>query len=303
MKIKIKIKMKKIITILFALGAMLLVASCDFFEDNPIQNVSNESPENTETQNGASQSENEDSLLTAKIDSMMSSKLSMTNDEIKDVQKKVDNLETSESTLRYIIIIALIIAIIAFIVVIKKPSKKIIDKLFKGYNEKLSERINNIEQAYWAVGGNSRSVSQRSLYAQQQIEARLSQIESSINDLKNDKSTPDVNSCANNRGYDFAKEGYTSINSGRYFMDVSDYKKETSVFRIEFKNQFEGEFDIISLDKIKSRNDWQDVVEYTGNCIMADAGNCEVVSKGICKKISNDNAWEVTRKLNIKISK
>ena len=98
------------------------------------------------------------------------------------------------------------------------------------------------------------------------------------------------------------KIGYANINSGVYFMELFDYKQETCVFTINFKGEDRGEFDIISLDKLKSRNGWQEVVEATGNCTLAEANEFTRLDCGKCRKIDS-NVWEVTQKLKIKIRK
>lgn len=286
---------------------MLLVASCDYFGERPIQNGSGDVKEIiTLSDSIREQIIKQDSLyagLIAKIDTL-TWELNENKQKNVDIQQDVDKLKKPGNLWFYVTIIALIFAIIAFVVVINKPSKKIIDERFKKYEEKLkdlSQQRNGIGQSYRNTGGNSRNVSQNSPYTQQ-LESRLLKIERTINDLKNDKRAQDNNLCDNNKERGFAEEGYATINSGRYFLDISDYKKEVSVFKIELKSSIDGEFDIISLDKIKNRNGWQDVVEYTGNSTMADATNYKVIDKGICKKIA-DNVWEVTRKLKIKISK
>lgn len=94
--------------------------------------------------------------------------------------------------------------------------------------------------------------------------------------------------------------GYANINSKQYFLDVFDTKQEASVYEIHFKSDTEGIFDIISLDKIKSRNNWQDVIDAHGDCLMPEANRYEREDYGICKKV-DDSTWEVTKKLKIKL--
>ena len=94
--------------------------------------------------------------------------------------------------------------------------------------------------------------------------------------------------------------GYANINSKHYFLDVFDTKQEASVYEIHFRSDTEGVFDIISLDKIKSRNNWQEVVDAYGDCLMPEANSYEREEYGVCKKL-NDNTWEVIKKLKIKL--
>jgi hypothetical protein len=95
------------------------------------------------------------------------------------------------------------------------------------------------------------------------------------------------------------KVGYANINTGKYFTKILDSSQETCVFSINFMSETKGEFTIISLDKIKSRNGWQEVVEYTGS--IEESTSFKEVDKGICEKV-DDITWEVTRPLKIRLT-
>ena len=102
----------------------------------------------------------------------------------------------------------------------------------------------------------------------------------------------------------YNRMGYANTNSKNYFLDISDTKQEASVYQIKFQSDTTGLFDIISLDKIKSRNDWQDVIEAQGDCLMQEANRYERLEYGACKKVeSSSPTWEVTKKLKIRIHK
>ena len=99
------------------------------------------------------------------------------------------------------------------------------------------------------------------------------------------------------------KSGYAKINTDKYFTEIYQSNNEVCVYKIDFISDNKGEFDIISLQKVKSRNDWQSIVEYSGNCTISEAQTYSVIEKGICEKKSGENLWEVTKKLKISISK
>lgn len=75
--------------------------------------------------------------------------------------------------------------------------------------------------------------------------------------------------------------GYANINSGNIFTKIFDSAQESCVFSIKFKSANKGEFNIISLDKIKSRNMWQEIVEYTGS--IEEATSFKIEDYGICE--------------------
>ena len=80
--------------------------------------------------------------------------------------------------------------------------------------------------------------------------------------------------------------------------------EEIKLFRkVYAEGKEEGEFDIISLGKIKTINDLKEVLDLApGSCLLNEASSHIVVEKGRCKKI-DDSTWEVTKKLVIKVFK
>lgn len=97
--------------------------------------------------------------------------------------------------------------------------------------------------------------------------------------------------------------GYAKVNSSKYFVEIFNSQHEDCVYKINFVNKEEGEFDIISLSKIKTINDLKEVLDLaSGSCLLNEASSHIVVERGRCKKI-DDNTWEVTKKLVIKVFK
>jgi hypothetical protein len=84
-------------------------------------------------------------------------------------------------------------------------------------------------------------------------------------------------------------------------MSIYDSNQEGCVFKITFTSPTSGRFNIISLDKIQSRNDWQKKVECIGDSIR-EASDFSLVEEGICEKIDKDT-WIVTKPLKIRLKK
>lgn len=93
--------------------------------------------------------------------------------------------------------------------------------------------------------------------------------------------------------------GYAKIDTAEYFTTIYDSNQEGCVFRITFINQAKGRFNIISLDKIQSSNDWQKKVECSGISIK-NASDFHVEEEGVCEKI-DENTWKVMKPLRIKL--
>lgn len=99
-----------------------------------------------------------------------------------------------------------------------------------------------------------------------------------------------------------SKHLYACINSKEYFTNVLETKQETCVYIIDLISATTGEFGIISIEKIKQRNGWDSVIEYTGDCTIHDAKSFKTNEPGRCEKLS-DGTWKVVKKLRITISK
>ena len=74
------------------------------------------------------------------------------------------------------------------------------------------------------------------------------------------------------------------------------------MFRITFTSQTKGKFNIIALDKIQSRNDWQKKVECSGGVSIKEASDFRLEEEGLCEKI-DEYSWKVTKPLKIRLLK
>ena len=95
---------------------------------------------------------------------------------------------------------------------------------------------------------------------------------------------------------------YMKNNTDKYFTEILDSDQEVCAFFVEFtsEDQHQGEFSIISLDRIKSKDGWEKVVDCTG-CSKADATSFTVLERGIC--VETNGLLEVTKNLKIELIK
>lgn len=263
--------------------------------------------------------------MVAKIDSI-TIQLSNSRKQIESLQSEVKKIQEPGQVLACIAIVALFLSLIALVLTFVRTRNTLNKKKAKDYiNGYLEESYDNPNTAFGKIKTLSAHIQgiesrMRPRYSDNQGSSlghsELSDLEKRVTDLERimklkdqrndtqkpssyDTGTPKVERLAKQES---TKVGYANINTSNYFVDLVDSKQETCVFTITFKGQEQGEFNIISLDKLKSRNGWQDVVEATGDCTMAEANSYDVLGLGQCKKIE-DNTWEVTRKLRIKIRK
>ena len=109
---------------------------------------------------------------------------------------------------------------------------------------------------------------------------------------------------ATNQEVETIRKEYAKANSGKFLVQITDSQQEGCVYVINFVNKEEGKFDIVSLAKIKPVNDIMDVIELApGSCSLEDATTYNVIDKGLCRKVEGKPAWEVTKKLIIKVTK
>lgn len=93
---------------------------------------------------------------------------------------------------------------------------------------------------------------------------------------------------------------YSGINSGKYFVNLQKNQSSESVFVINVDSNGRGTFNIISLAKIKSRNNWQEVVELVDSKItIKEAQDFKVKEPGQCHEAGD--GWVVDKKLKISI--
>lgn len=266
------------------------------------------------------QLEKKDLLLEEKIntESRLNSSLS---DSLQILKKQCNAISQNSKKAEFIPWTAFIIALVALLFVLlifvkAHGLRSYVTNIFKeclNRSSRLSELKENIKNLQIDVNRLNRSdpVSNNDI---QLIESRIDNLAESLLQIRNELNRIPVSSniepdyetvhvLAKAENLSPKKRGYAKINTGKYFTEILQSGNEVCVYKIDFVNDIKGEFDIVSLQKIQSRNDWQAVVEYSGNCTISEAQQYSVEEPGICEKKKGQNVWEVTKKLKIKISK
>lgn len=309
--------MKKAINIVVCLATILTLSSCNFFsEKQPVQDsVDSAAPVEGISQEIKDKIAAQDTLMNAlvlKVDTLAQA-LSQAQKENAELKVQVAKLESPKSTWGYMTLASLVIAIIALVLSLlrKGLSREIVDEIFCNNLDK-SKRIAELKVAVSQLqsGLNGNRVSLSVNTSLQNLDTRLRSVESSVSRLSSktnetqNSSNPSVThrqeQLSQAKDFEYLRMGYANINSGNIFTKIFDSAQESCVFSIKFKSANKGEFNIISLDKIKSRNMWQEIVEYTGS--IEEATSFKVEDYGICEKY-DDVTWQVTKKLKIKLIK
>lgn len=309
--------MKKILNFIVCVITFFTLSSCDYFND---KEASKGNQDNATIVEGISQEIKnkiaaQDTLMNAlvlKVDTLAQA-LTQAQTENAELKSQVKKLESPKSTWGYMTLASFVVAIIALVLSLlrKGVSKEKVDEIFSN-NLDRSKRIAELKAAVYQLqsGQNNNRVSQPVNTSLQNLDARLRSVESSLSRLSSrtnevhDTSNPSINHRQEQHRQpkepEYLKMGYANINSGNIFTKIFDSAQESCVFSIKFKSATKGEFNIISLDKIKSRNMWQEIVEYTGS--IEEATSFKVEEYGICEKY-DDVTWQVTKKLKIKLQK
>lgn len=302
---------------LIVLTAVLALSSCDFFsEKQPVQDTVDSAATvegiSKEIKNKIAAQDTLMNALVLKVDTLAQA-LSQAQKENAELKVQVAKLESPKSTWGYMTLASLIIAIIALVLSLlrKGLSREKVDDFFCNNLDK-SKRIAELKVAVSQLqsGLNGNRVSLTVKTSLQNLDARLRSVESSVlrlsskmNEVQN-SSNPSVThrqeQSSQTKDLENLRTGYANINSGNIFTKIFNSAQESCVFSIKFKSENKGEFNIISLDKIKSRNMWQEIVEYTGS--IEEATSFKVEDYGICEKY-DDVTWQVTKKLKIKLIK
>lgn len=246
-----------------------------------------------------------------------------TKNELKHLQIAIKESESSGFT-SFIIPIALFVIVIALVILYinlgGKLSYQDVDNIInkridnREQNNYFNNRINDLYQQVNSLrasiktsnGDSAKSSGFESYIAK--LEARMSILEK--NNMAQNQVAIAVSSPISGTSHKedrnetpkVLKIGYTEINKSKYFMEVFNTKKETCVYKISFRSSDSGYFDLISLDKIKSRNGWDDVIDYEGDCSMEEAKSYIRLDYGEVEKY-DDSVWEVTKKLKIRVTK
>lgn len=309
--------MKKLFKTLLCVIAILTICSCDSFKEKEDTQMSSN---NTTTIEGISPEirnkfATQDTLMNAlvlKVDTLAQA-LTLAQKANAELKGQMEKLESPKRTWSYMTLASFILAIIAFILSLLKKgvSREKIDDIFS-YNLDKSKRIAELKVAVNQLqfGLNSNKASQSKNISLQELYARLISIESELSRMSRKQDENHNTSSSSNSHHqeqfnhvkeqDFIKMRYANINSGKNFTKIFDSPQESCVFSIKLKSASKGEFNIISLDKIKSRNMWQEIVDYTGS--IEDATSFTVEEYGICEQY-DDVTWQITKKLKIKLLK
>ena len=311
--------MKKILNAIIYTAIIMAVSSCSFFEEDKSQKDSKEisSIEGLAPEIKAHIVE-QDSLmkdLVNKVDTLAVA-LNQAQKENSKLREKIENIQSPRSTWAWMSMGAIALSIIALLLALFRRGLNehevyavVGDRLDS--SQRIKELIFNVNSLKNEAQRNSRNTSSSSSNLSSSIESRIQKLENTLQEVVSylNSQKPILTPQQTSYGYSNSQQertsevirtGYADINTGKYFTKILDSNQETCVFSIKFKNERKGEFTIISLDKIKSRNGWQEVVEYTGS--IEDATSFKEIEKGICEKY-DENTWEVTKPLKIRLLK
>lgn len=309
--------MKKAINIVVCLVTILTLSSCDFFSEkqhvqDTVDSVATVEGISKEIKNKIAAQDTLMNALVLKVDTLAQA-LSQAQKENTELKVQVAKLESPKSTWGYMTLASLVISIIALVLSLlrKGLSREEVDEIFCNNLDK-SKRISELKAAVSQLqsGLNGNRVSLSVNTSLQNFDTRLRSVESSVSHLSSNtnetqnSSNPSVThrqeQLRQTKDLEYLRMGYANINSGNIFTKIFDSAQESCVFSIKFKSANKGEFNIISLDKIKSRNMWQEIVEYTGS--IEEATSFKVEDYGICEKY-DEVTWQVTKKLKINLIK
>ena len=254
--------------------------------------------------------------LVGKID-LFTSELRYSKMKVENLQSEVKELKTPGQLLAGIALFSLLLGIVAIVVAIIRTNKKVErwevkDMLKQMYREQIKDLEYRMTRAETNIKELDKDRSTlKSTPIDNSFDKRLIDLEKRMRRIEHygtDKFSDSSYSHSSTASYvahepDMIKIGYAKVNSKQFFVDILSSKQEDCVYIIKFISKELGEFDIISLDKIKSINGIKDVVELTSDsCQLEEATNYNVIEKGRCKK-ADEKVWEVTKKLTIKVFK
>lgn len=299
--------MKKIIYLIVCISTTLSLFSCNLPEEDTTKGLS------PELKNKITAYDTSLKELKCKVDSLAHGLTQAKKENAKLEEKS----EGRQNTWIYIllvvaalIIVSLILCFLCFFRKSKSPKEE--ERVDESVKQRLDDFSHRIEKLGKDVKSLQGQRSNNALNAPvQDYESRLRQLEqqweqimANVNKKDNTAEQP-APSCNGNpdakmeAGYQ--RVGYAKNDADVYFTKICESNQEGCVFKITFTSPTKGKFNIISLDKIQSRNDWQQKVECSGISIK-EASDFRVEHDGICEQI-DDSIWKVTKPLKIKLLK
>lgn len=294
--------MKKVYS-LIVLTAILALSSCSFFEDDKSSKGKDEIRTIVELPDSVKQKiADQDTLMTEllnKVDTL-TAELNFTKEKNAELKEKIAELKSPKSTWAYISILAFVLGLIALILSLLKPKgeSRRIKELQENVNNLLSSQRNN------RMSNTSSSYAPNSDSRLRQLEKQMAQVIDVIKKITITTSQPvstRKEPVSSRKENEYQKVGYAKVDTDIYFTTIYDSNQEGCVFKISFTSPIIGKFNIISLDKIQSRNDWQQKVECSG-CSIKEATDFRIEDNGICEKI-DESTWKVTKPLKIRLLK
>ena len=306
--------MKKVYS-LIVLTAVLALASCSFFEDDKSSKGKDEIRTIVELPESAKQKiADQDTLMTEllnKVDTL-TAELNLTKEESAEMKEKIAELKSPKSTWAYISIGAFILGLIALIISLLKPKgikeKQVYEIVKKSLDEsrrikELQVNVNNLlsSQRNNRMSNISSSYAPNSDSRLRQLENQMAQVIKKITITTSQPVSTRKEPVSSRKENEYQKVGYAKVDTDIYFTTIYDSNQEGCVFKISFTSPIIGKFNIISLDKIQSKNDWQQKVECSG-CSIKEASDFRIEDDGICEKI-DESTWKVTKPLKIRLLK
>lgn len=306
--------MKKVYS-LIVLTAVLALASCSFFEDDKSSKGKDEIRTIVELPESAKQKiADQDTLMTEllnKVDTL-TAELNLTKEENAELKEKIAELKSPKNTWAYISIGAFVLGLIALIISLLKPKgireKRVYEIVKKSLDEsrrikELQENVNNLlsSQRNNRMSNTSSSYAPNSDSRLRQLENQMAQVIKKITITTSQPVSTRKEPVSSRKENEYQKVGYAKVDTDIYFTTIYDSNQEGCVFKISFTSPIIGKFNIISLDKIQSKNDWQQKVECSG-CSIKEASDFRIEDDGICEKI-DESTWKVTKPLKIRLLK
>lgn len=311
--------MKNAINIVVCVVIILTISSCDFFSEKPstqdsvgsaatVEGISKEIKDKIAAQ---------DTLMNAlvlKVDTLAQA-LSQAQKENAELKVQIAKLESPKNIWAYISIGAIVLSLIALILSLLKPKGIKEERVYEIFKKSLddSRRIKELQiniNKLLSSPRNNRESNIPSSYAPnsegrlRQLENQMAQVIETINKITPPASQPvstRQNPTRSREGNEYQKVGYAKVDTDIYFTTILESNQEGCVFKLTFTSQTKGKFNIIALDKIQSRNDWQKKVECSGVSIK-EATDFRLEDEGVCEKI-DENTWKVTKPLKIRLIK
>lgn len=297
--------MKKQVLFFVGLAFVALLWSCDLFsgKSEQLENAKKENVVTVDTVNNVIQ----DSLMSGlkvQVDDL-NERINEGKAAIDSLGKRIKEMQNPGILWKVLILFSFLSTLIMIIVKIKEKRPDILfnEQINKSHTiNELTKKVSDLEER--ARGGSAKikqGVSKPSYNEElESLERRIKKIEEKLS--KEKTNFFEQTGVVPEPQPSYCKYLYAKVNTGDYITECFESQVDGCIYKLTLSDNNHATFELISLNSIKSRNNWECAIEVQYNGMtLDDAKDFKLSTHGRIEK--RDGYWKVVEKMKIELLK